>query len=355
MIRWLGMILFLIPAVAQAQRLATLTVEGDVTCQHHRMTDHMLSTEEVKLRLPEVDGPISGRGQYRLKGTGYTLSGINAVAGEVRDDAELVLTYLQWNYQGDWMPSEAPYVPTKAQPVILPLEPGGEAKVTFVNATPDKAPCSGTIIYRVIFERETQIWDVTLKGVRTLLHRTTYDLIDTATGARQPIRYEHGVTFSYDLAARTTLEKRAGKWRFREAVVTRAAAKARYDQTPPLFKVTAENCFGCARVAALKGASLSGESDGATLRLAWPSALSPVMQIDTVPNFQCPPGENKADCEDKMKTGTRYTAEDDDFFNHAASHSLALAESSPSFAPTPSDTMSVYKALRHDYTLKKVK
>ena len=57
----------------------------------------------------------------------------------------------------------------------------------------------------------------------------------------------------------------------------------------------------------------------------------------------------------KKKEGTRYTAEDDDFFNRAASHHLALAESSSSFAPTPSDKALVFKALRHDYTLKKVK
>ena len=355
MIRWLGTALFLLPAAAEAERIATLSVEGDVTCQHRSFTDHMLSTEEVELRLPDVDGPVSGQGKYRLRGTGYSLSGVNAVAGEVRGDAELVLTYLQWNYQGEWMPSDAPSVPTQAQPVTLPLDPGGTIEVTFVNAYADKAPCSGTIIYRIDFERETQLWDVTLKGIRTALDRTTYDLIDEATGVRQPFRYEHGVTFSYDLAGRATIEKRAGKWRFREAVVSAATAKARYDQTPPLFKVTAESCPGCAQVASLKGTSLSGESDGTNLRLAWPSTLSPVARIDAVPNFQCPPGENKASCEGKRKLGTRYAAEDGDFFNRAASHYLSLTEGPQSFAPAPSDTMMAYKALRHDYNLKRVK
>ena len=50
------------------------------------------------------------------------------------DDSELVLTYRQWNYNGKWLFSEAPFVPTPGQPVTIPLEPGGETTVTFQNA-----------------------------------------------------------------------------------------------------------------------------------------------------------------------------------------------------------------------------
>ncbi|MFT7597066.1 MAG: hypothetical protein ACI8R4_004410 [Paracoccaceae bacterium] len=167
---------------AAQPRQATLTVRGDLICTYPTFVDHQISTDTFSFTLPEVDGPVSGQGQYHLQGTGYTMTGISATAGDVRKDSELVLTCMQWNYNGKWLYAEAPGVPTKAQPVTVPLEPGAQVTVSFQNAMAHKgASCSGTVIYQIDFVRETQIWQVDLNGEHLYFHRTFCFLIDPYT------------------------------------------------------------------------------------------------------------------------------------------------------------------------------
>lgn len=97
---------------ADQPRQARLTITRDFICTYPSFVDHQVSTDRVDFVLPEVDGPVSGQGQYSHQGTGYVLSGVSAGAGHVVGDRKLVLTYGQWNYNGEWMSSEAPGVPT---------------------------------------------------------------------------------------------------------------------------------------------------------------------------------------------------------------------------------------------------
>lgn len=60
-----------------------------------------------------------------------------------------MLTFGQWYWQGKPLTPVAPEMPTADQPVALRLERGAEAHVAFQNAHADKAPCSGTVLYRL--------------------------------------------------------------------------------------------------------------------------------------------------------------------------------------------------------------
>ncbi len=358
--RWPAWILALsaglaLAGAAQAQpRQATLTIRGDVVCQFPAYADHQVGIDTITFVLPEIDGPVSGQGQYSLQGTGYTLAGISASAGEVRDDAELVLTYGQWNYQGTWINAEAPGVPTKAKPVVLPLEPGAQTTVSFQNAMVHQGgSCSGAVIYQIDFTRETQEWQVDLKGQRVVWHRLMYFLVDPADGVFKDFDYEHGVTFDYDLGAVVTLERRAGAWGYKAGVITRAKVNYDYRQSPPLYRIKSQSCHGCTQIAALAGQALAGWSDGNMLMLHWPYQ-SPVVTLVSQFAMQCAPGPRHAGCESLRKSETNYADQDTDFFQRAAGRGLELKDGPASFVDE-SDSEGALFRVRHDFVLKRLK
>ena len=145
-----GLALAPVPAAdAAGSRPATLTIERNETCRHATMTDVMRSVDTVPLMLPAGDGPVSGTGHYDHTGTGYALSGPSVYRGQVEGGDTLVLTFGQWHWQGKPLTPMAPEMPTAGQPVTLRLAQGAEAHVAFRNAHADKAPCSGTVLYRL--------------------------------------------------------------------------------------------------------------------------------------------------------------------------------------------------------------
>ena len=344
-------------AAAQAQpqpRQATLTIQRDITCQYPNFTDHQISTDSAGFVLPEIEGPVSWQGQYRMQGTGYVMSGISAGAGEVRGDAELVLSYGQWNYNGEWMNAEAPGVPSKAQPVVIPLEPGAQVTVRFQNALAvPGASCSGTVLYRIDFQRETQVWRVDLKGERVAWHRLMYFLVDPGDGAFRDFDYEHGITFEYDLGAEVTLERRAGVLGYESGKITRARVRHDYHQVPELYQITGRSCRGCAQVDKLVGKALSGWSDGGKLMLFWPYN-APVVTLTSKFAMQCAPGPRLAGCQSLQKSETNYEDQDTDFFQRAAGHRLALKNGPASYLDETDDAGGLFR-VRHDYRLKRLK
>ena len=214
-----------VSALADDPRKATLTVIGHSICNHMQAgIDDQHSEETIEILLPPASGPVAAQGKYTVRGTlgPYAFGGIAAIRGEVRDDSELILTYRQWNYNGKWLFSEAPFVPTPGQPVTIPLEPGGETTVTFQNAGSAPAKCSGTVIYRIDMQRETQVWRVALPGHVRIVYHNRYEQVDPATGAYSPLKYSHGFTFRYKMAAEVTLEKRKGAWTYKSGTVTQA-------------------------------------------------------------------------------------------------------------------------------------
>jgi hypothetical protein len=341
---------------AQAARVAELTVEGDSVCSHAGSIDHQVSTETYVLTLPEISGTVSAEGTYVDNGTGYTLSGVAKVAGEVRDDAELVLTHLQWNYNGKWLLSTAPFVPTADSPVVIPLEPGGETTVSFVNAMPvGEAPCTGSVIYRIDFERETQVWEVEMKADRRVLHKLLYGLYESEKAVWSTFDYIHGVTFHYDITVQVTLERRRGAWQYRQGKITRAGVTHDYQQTPKIYKITGTWCERCDQVLALAGQALDGSSDGTILRLRWPNMM-PVVHIDSLFAMQCAPGPRKASCERMRKEPSRFSSEDDDTLGRAPGHILKLT---PGVQPVTEGqakaTGATKLTLDYSYTLTRVK
>lgn len=344
---------FSLPAHAQPPRQAVLHVNGDVTCNHKTMIDHMVDNQSVPLVLPEISGPVKGQGQYSMTGTGYTLAGIAAYGGEVKDDAELILTYGQWNWQGKWLFSEDPSVPTPRAPVVIPLEDGASTTVKLVNAYADRAPCNGTVTYRIEFKREEQVWDITLGGHSRIVFHEVFDLYDATTGAVSPLPYTHGFKFDYQMGAEATLEKRKGKWQFKSAKITAAQLTPLYEQSQPIYQVVSQSCNGCKKVASLKGEALPGQSDGKTLTLEWPEVFREAT-VNTVFALKCPPGPKHQSCQNKAKMGSQFSQDEPYFFDRASSHPLELRDGSLSFSdgkPTSTNTLEI----SHVYTLKRIK
>lgn len=339
-------------AAAQAPRPATLTVERDLTCYHPGFPDHMISTDTVPLTLPEIDGPVSAMGTYTMQGTGYTLAGPARYGGRVVRDEVLILNDGQWNYNGRWLPSQAPAVPTGAGPVEIPLEPGAENRASH-DWVEQGIRCAGWIAYRIDFERETRVWDIALDGERELLHRTPYSVVDPNTKARASLEYEHGVTFRYSFGVRVTLERRAGAWQYREGQVMLARAGYRYEQTPQMYTVLSQSCLTCAKVDALAGQPIAGVSDGSRVNLEWPD-IRPVVSLRTQFALQCAPGPEQASCERAKKDTTNFADEDGDFLQRAAAHDLDLRDGPQNFE-IGSDSVGVSFWVRHDYRLKRVK
>ncbi|MBB4266551.1 hypothetical protein [Roseospira visakhapatnamensis] len=146
-----GVVAAVVASVAQAQgsRPATLTIERNETCLHAAFPDTMRSVDTVPLMLPAGDGSVSGTGRYDHTGTGYSLSGSSVYRGRIEGGDTLVLTFGQWHWQGKALTPVAPEMPTAGHPVVLRLAQGAEAHVAFKNAHADKAPCSGTVLYRL--------------------------------------------------------------------------------------------------------------------------------------------------------------------------------------------------------------
>ncbi|MDU8928023.1 hypothetical protein RXV86_11560 [Alisedimentitalea sp. MJ-SS2] len=349
--------LITIPLAGQADtaRKATLTITGNSTCNHGGRIDVQTSTDVIPLTLPPVDGPVQGKGKYSVSGTlgPYTLSGPSASSGHVRDDSDLVLTYGQWNYNGEWMNSSAPFVPTQGQPVVIPLDPGAETVVSFTNAGPPEAPCTGQMVYKIDFTRETQVWQVSLPGHVRLVYHNRYEQVDPATGVYSPLNYTHGFTFRYKMAAEVTLEKRKGSWQYKSGTVTQAQVAPEYEQAPPLYQVTGQSCARCNKVAALKGTAIGGTSDGKTLTLNWPD-IRPAATVYSKFAMKCAPGPSFSSCQNKIKYGTSFSDDEGYFLWRAGEQVLPLQDGPHAFKdgkPTNTSTLEIV----HNYNLMRVK
>ncbi len=345
-----------VPLLAQSgARPAKLTVTGDLTCTYPNFLDHQISTDSFALTLPESDGAVSAQGSYSSLGNGYSIAGASEIGGMVRDDAELQVTYRQWIYQGEGvMNGPSPFVPTSANPVVIPLDPGASVSVSHQNV--QLAPgtsCSGSITYTLDFERETQVWDVALNAVRQLIYHKSWIDYNPVASTIIDRPYDEGAIFTYDLNARVTLEKRKGAWRYRDGTITQASVQPQHVENPPVHTVLSTSCSGCDGVTALVGKPINGQSDGTTLRLGW-SNIRPVFTITAKFDHPCPPGEGFTACEALRTQGGSFSIEDDDVFQRASGHSLNLTQGTQPFH-VGSDSPVQYFDVAYRYTLTRVK
>ncbi|WP_022666261.1 hypothetical protein [Desulfospira joergensenii] len=340
-------------SAGEANRSATLVVDRDETCSSQAFTDHMISTDTVTFVLPETDGPVSGNGQYRLKGSGYSLSGPSRYRGRVVDEETLVLSYGQWWYKGKAMTPAAPEMPTEARTVSIPLEPGGEKVIRFTNAHADlKSPCSGTVIYRLKMERETQVWNIVLTGSYHVEHLTALWGPEFAFG-KDYFQYASGAVFHYNLAVQVVLTKKKGRLVYTSGRVQKAQVKFEYRQTPELYSVQSLVCRGCDAVNRLKGRSLSGSLSKGTLSLSWPD-IRPLVEGRSRLAGQCDPGQTI--CAKRKKEELAFSGQDDGFLMRAAGHVLALRPGVQSFKIDSSDNPgAAILRIYHDYRLERVK
>ncbi len=353
----LGLVLAAItPSATSAARHATLVVETDETCVHKTGPDHMVSTDRIAFVLPEGDGPVKLEGTYRLTGSfggGYGMSGRSVYQGEVQDGM-LVLRFGQWYYQGQPMASSDPEMPSRQKPVRIELEPDAKVVIKFTGAHADKAPCSGTVVYRLVMEEESQVWEVFLTGYRHVIHMSPKYLLNPKTKKWTGFDYFHGVTFSYVLSAEFVITKKKGVWKYKSGSITKANVDYDYMQQPELYKVNRKSCPACKNVRQLKGKPIRGDViDNNSVILHWPD-VRPTVVIESQLSANCASGPHKKTCEN-LKNYAEYGIADVDFFQRAQGHVLPLKEGSiPPFKagePTTVDELAVI----HNYTLRRLK
>jgi len=351
-------VLMLVPAEASPDaRRATLVVETDETClQGPHGPDRMVSTDTVAFMLPEGDGPLELKGTYRLTGSilgGYQMSGPSVYQGEVRDGA-LVLRFGQWYYKGKPMVSSDPEMPSEQNPVRIELEPDAKATIRFRDAHADKGvPCSGTVVYRLKMEEESQTWEAFLTGYRSVIHRSPEQVLKAGTKDRSRIDYFHGVTFSYALSTEFVITKKKGVWVYSSGSITKAGVEYEYMQRPELYKVNRTTCPKCNELRQLKGTPLEGDVLGnSSVVLHWRN-IEPVVLVAAQLAVTCGLETEKATCE-HLREYAEYSIADTDFLQRAAGHVLPLNETPISFKagePTPVGELAVV----HEYKLRRVR
>lgn len=313
---------------ASEGRRATLVVESDETCVHKTGSDRMVSTDNASFLIPEGGGSVTLEGTYNLTGSfggGYQMSGRSVYQGEVKGDV-LTLRFGQWYFQGAPMASSDPEMPSAQKPVRIALEPDAKVVVRFSGAHADKAPCSGTVAYRLMAEAESQTWEVSLNGYRVVIHRQPMYLLNPGAGRWTGFYYHHGVTFTYVLSAEFVITKKKGVWSYTSGFIKKANVAYEYMQKPELYKVNRTFCPNCQNVERLKGQPIRGEViDNDSVILHWPSVHQPTVVNQVQLAVKCRPGPDEATCENLRKYA-EYGITDDDFLQLAEGHTLPLKQ-----------------------------
>ena len=113
-------------------------------------------------------------------------------------------------------------MPSAQKPVRIAIEPDTKVVIRFSGAHADKAPCSGTVVYRLLAEEESQTWEVFLTGYRYVLHVTPSYLLNPGAGRWTGFYYYHGVTFSYVLSAEFVITRKKGIWTYTSGFIKKA-------------------------------------------------------------------------------------------------------------------------------------
>ncbi|MGM0743568.1 MAG: hypothetical protein ACQEVT_18610 [Pseudomonadota bacterium] len=301
------------PTPAEQQRRAVLIETGNAIC-HWPVGDYIWNdTTRYEIDLPEVSGPVKAHGTFSItftKGAPEILgtkTGSASLTGTVKDDAELEFLS-RWNDP----------IGQGGERGTIALEPGTKVTKSWAVTDPNAGgPCEFSTTWRIEFSRLKRVYDIAWKGTRELLNTHSYPAYDPARGEWVPLEHRFGFTFSYDLLARVTLERRKGEWTFKSSVVTRADARAVYAQSPELYRVVSRSCKGCERVRALVGTSLRGEARPGSVRVRWPRSLEPVATVKAVFAYQCADGPNRSACERARRQTSDYSDQDGEFLERA--------------------------------------
>lgn len=301
------------PSLAPSEvpdRKAVLVEAGDAVC-HWPTGEYVWNwTTRFEVDLPEVNGPVAADGTFSITFTQGdpavlgTKTGTASLSGTIKDDAEL-------DFIANWKdPIGGPGELTR-----IALEPGSTTHKSWSVTDPSAGgPCEFAFTWRLEFKRPERIYDITWKGTRTLENTNIYPAFDPSIGEWIRIDHRFSFTFSYDLVARVTLEHRKGAWTFKSAVVQKAEATARYDQSPDLYRVVSSRCDTCNRVRAIAGQTLQGEARPGSIRISWPSTLQPLATVQAIFAYECAEGPDQVTCERARRETSDYSDQDTDFF-----------------------------------------
>ena len=337
-------------------RRATLVVESDETCAQGTGADRMVSTDKASFLIPEGGGPVTLEGTYKLTGSfggGYQMSGRSVYQGEVKGDV-LTLRFGQWYYQGAPMASSDPEMPSAQKPVRIAIETDAKVVIRFSGAHADKAPCSGTVVYRLLAEAESQTWEVYLNGYRAIIHKQPMYLLNPGARSWIGFYFHHGVTFTYALSAEFVITRKKGVWSYTSGFIKKANVTYEYMQKPELYKVNRVSCPNCQNVVRLGGQPIRGEvMDNQSVILHWPN-VQPTVVMQAQLAVQCRPGPDEATCKN-LKKYAEYGMTDDHFLQLAEEHTLLLKQGPYHPDPVKKITQIAHFEAAYKYTLSRLK
>ncbi len=143
---------------------------------------------------------------------------------------------------------------------------GGPLKdtVKFTNLTDGAGNTARDVVLK-----ELQIWSVKLTGSE-VDDLGGYDMFVKMEKVWKYMTVDYGVRFDYKLAAKVTVAKTEGGWKYESGEITDAEVSYRNNFDKTVFNAEEPQCrLFCGEVSGLKGQPLSGNATDGTVRLEW--------------------------------------------------------------------------------------
>ena len=213
---------------------------------------------------------------------------------------------------------------------------GGPLKdtVRFTNLTDGAGNTSRDVVLK-----ELQIWAVKITGFE-VDDLGGYDMFVKMDKVWKYLTVDYGVRFDYKLAARVTVAKTEGGWKYERGEITDAEVKYYDVFDTDVFHVTGVRCrASCGEVSGLKGQPLSGDATDGAVHLRWPNVRTRV-EVNNQLKLKVVELVDKS----RPRYLTDYSLnsfESEEFLDYAGKHDVPLKEGH--WAPPPPVKKDSYK------------
>jgi hypothetical protein len=213
---------------------------------------------------------------------------------------------------------------------------GGPLKDTlkFTNLTDGAGNTSRDVVLK-----ELQVWSVKLTGSE-VDDLGGYDMVVKMEKVWKYLTVDYGVRFDYKFAAKATVAKTEGDWKYESGEITDAEVKYYDVFDTEVFHVADVRCrVKCGEVSGLKGQPLSGDATDGAVQLRWPQVRTGV-EVKNQLKLKVVELVDKS----RPRYLTDYSFnrfESEDFLDDAGEHDVPLKEGH--WGPRPPEKKKSYK------------
>ena len=198
---------------------------------------------------------------------------------------------------------------------------GGPLKdtVRFTNLTDGAGNTSRDVVLK-----ELQIWAVKLTGFE-VDDLGGYDMFVKMEKVWKYMTVDYGVRFDYKLAARVTVAKTEGGWKYESGEITDAEVSYKNNFDKTVFNAEEPQCrLHCGEVSGLKGQPLSGNATDGAVHLRWPNVRT---GVEVKNQLKLKVVELVDKSRPRYLTDYSFNSfESEEFLDHAGAHDVPLEE-----------------------------